>query len=263
MRLNDLIYFNKLSVRHLFHTRAMGQNTVDPIVGTYFNVRQSLGVIAMVFPLLLLTGGYVTEGEVLPSISDYYFSAMRDFVVGALVAIGIFLMAYKGETRGKRDFIDTLTGLGAGAASIGLALFPNKPHALGIETFFHAIMDDRISVALHFLSSFIFLTTLTVFCLRIFSRRASKPERRIYWTCGWAILAVGITATFVSFVRAFDWFEARHLVENLNLIFWLEAAGIWAFCIAWLVKGQSERKTALRAMPQSSVHFSSRWVPSQ
>lgn len=217
----------------------------------------------MVFPLLLLAGGFVTEGEVLPSISDYYFSAMRDFVVGALVAIGIFLMAYKGERGAQRDWIDTLTGIGAGSASIGLALFPNKPHALGIETFFHAIMDDRISVAIHFLSSFIFLTTLTLFCLCIFSRDAHSQERRIYWMCGWAIVAAGVTATFASFVRAFDWFGARMLVEDLNLIFWLEAAGIWAFCIAWLIKGQSERKSALRNSSQPSVHFSSRWVPSQ
>lgn len=241
----------------------MGQNSVDPIVGTYFNVRQSLGVIALIFPLVLLAGGFVTEGQVLPSISDYYFSAMRDIVVGALVAIGIFLIAYKGQQSDHRDWIDTLTGFGAGSASIGLALFPNKPHALGIETFFHAIMDDRISVAIHFLSSFVFLTALTVFCLRIFSRDAEKQERRIYWFCGWAIISAGVTATFASFVRAFDWFGARLIVENSNLIFWLEAIGIWAFCIAWLIKGRSERRSALLISPQSSVHFSSRWVPSQ
>lgn len=223
----------------------MTRDAIDPFVLTYFNVRQSLGVIAAVFPLLLLTGGLVTEGQVLPSISDYYFSAMRDFVVGALVAIGIFLLAYKGEKHVHRDWLDTLTGFGAGAASIGLALFPNQPHARGIETFFHAIMDDRISVGLHFLSSFVFLTALTLYCLRVFCRGAQPRQRRIFVICGWALLTVGVTATFASFVRAFDWFGASFAVEDLNLIFWLETTGIWAFCIAWLVKGQIERSTVL------------------
>lgn len=241
----------------------MKQDTVDPFVVTYFNVRQTLGVIAMGFPLLLLAGGFITEGEVLPSISDYYFSAMRDFVVGALVAIGIFLMAYRGEPQARRDWIDTLTGLGAGAASIGLALFPNKPHTLGIETFFHAIMDDRISVGIHFLSSLVFLTTLTLYCLRIFSRDATRVEQRVYWLCGWTIVVVGVIATYASFVRAFDWFGARLLIENLNAIFWLEATGIWAFCIAWLVKGHAERQSVEGAARQSSFHFTSWWVPSQ
>ncbi len=247
----------------MFHDTRMRQDSIDQFVLTYFNVRQTLGLIAMGFPLLLLAGGFVTESQILPSISDYYFSAMRDFVVGALVAIGIFLMAYQGETQVKPNWIDTLTRIGAGAASIGLALFPNKPHSMGIETFFHAVMDDRISVALHFLSSFIFLTALTLYCLRIFSRGASRHNRRIYWICGWSILGIGIAATFASFVRAFDWFGARLLVESLNLIFWLEAIGIWAFCIAWLLKGKIERQSALRVPPQSSRHFSSRWVPSQ
>ncbi|SHG98098.1 hypothetical protein [Cognatishimia maritima] len=253
----------KISVTHLGHSRPMRHDTNDPFHVTYFNIRQSLGVIAMIFPLGLLLGGYITEGHVLPSISDYYFSSMRDFVVGALVAIGLFLMAYRAERRPDTDWLDTLTGLGAGAAAIGLALFPNKPHATGVETFFHAIMDDRISVALHFLSSFVFLTTLTLYCLRIFARAAPVGERRFYQICGWTIVASGIIATFASFVRAFDWFQAQAIVEHLNLIFWLEAAGIWAFCAAWLLKGQTERRAASVPQSASSRHLASRWVPSQ
>lgn len=207
----------------------------------------------MIFPILLMIGGFITEGQILPSISDYYFSAMRDFVVGALVAIGIFLMSYKDEQRETHNLIDTMIGFAAGAASIGLALFPNKPHAIGIETFFHVIMDDRICIALHFLSSFVFLTTLTLYCLRIFSRRAPKAERRLYWACGCAVVTAGVAATLASFIRAFDWFEARLIVEHLNLIFWLEAAGIWAFCLAWLMKGHQERQSLSQHHPTTDA----------
>lgn len=227
------------------HLLLMHESIDDPCLTTYFNLRTTLGLIAAVFPLVLVLGGFITEGQILPSISDYYFSSMRDFVVGALVAIGVFLMGYKGEKRGhhnRADWKEDITGLCAGAAAIGLALFPNKPHDNGIETFFHAIMDDRISVILHFLSSFVFLTSLTVFCLGRFAKGAEPAQRQIYITCGWAIITAGVVATFASFVRAFDWFTARELVENFNLIFWLEAAGIWAFCVSWLVKGQSERQ---------------------
>ncbi|GAA6209753.1 DUF998 domain-containing protein [Cognatishimia sp. WU-CL00825] len=241
----------------------MATHNRDTFIMTYFNVRQALGVIAMAFPLVLLTGGYITHGQVLPSISDYYFSSMRDFVVGALVAIGIFLMAYQGDRPSHASRRENITGLLSGASAIGLALFPNKPHANGIETFFHAIMDDRISVGLHFLSSFVFLTTLTIFCLSRFARTANGPVRRVYRICGWLIISAGVLATYASFVRAFDWFDARVWVEQWNLIFWLEACGIWAFCVSWLLKGEVERQDARTPSLQASRHLASRWVPSQ
>lgn len=237
----------------------------DPYTSSYFNLRTALGVIAAAFPLVLVLGGLVTEGQILPSISDYYFSSMRDFVVGALGAIGIFFMGDRGDRGGRLDQNagrSSLNSLCAGGAAIGLALFPNKPHALGIETFVHAVMDDRICVALHFLSSFVFLTALTVFCLNRFPKGAHLTEARLYHACGWAIVTAGVLASYASFVRAFDWFAARALIENLNVIFWLEAAGIWAFCLAWLVKGAAERQKAEGA-DQSSRHLAARWAPSQ
>ncbi|MDC0737697.1 hypothetical protein N6L24_05365 [Cognatishimia sp. SS12] len=242
----------------------MHQIDTTAYLTTYFKIRTALGLIAAAFPIVILLGGYITEGAVLPSISDYYFSSMRDFVVGALVAIGIFLMFYRGDRPRRSAWQQDVLGLSAGLASIGLALFPNKPHTRGVETFFHAIMDDRISVTLHFLSSFVFLTALTAFCLIRFAETASAADRRIYRICGWMVISAGLAATFASFMRAFDWFSARSLVENLHIIFWLEALGIWAFCLAWLRKGYAERQIALPAQAdQSSRHLASRWVPSQ
>lgn len=230
----------------------------DPYTMTYFNLRTALGLIAAAFPLVLVMGGYVTEGQILPSISDYYFSSMRDFVVGALVAIGIFFMGYQGD---QSDGRVSLNSFSAGGAAIGLALFPNKPHAMGIETLVHAVMDDRIAVVLHFTSSVVFLTALTVFCLSRFQAGATPAQARLYQRCGLAIITAGVVATYASFMRAFDWFGARFLIEEMNVIFWLEAAGIWAFCLAWLVKGAAERQTA--GADQSSRHFAAKWAPSQ
>ena len=241
----------------------MNSDSTTLFVSTYFSVRLMLGIIALVFPVLLLAGGYLTEGQVLPSISDYYFSSMRDFVVGALVAIGIFLIAYRDNSSSDDRRGESGLGIMAGCAAIGLALFPNKPHAMGIETFFHAVMDDRISVVLHFLSSFVFLTALTVFCLVKFSKDAPARQRLIYFCCGWSIISAGVVATFASFVRAFDWFQAQAFVEDWNLIFWLEALGIWAFCVAWLVKGHSERQSVSPANSRPvSGAFSSLLEPS-
>lgn len=226
----------------------MHSSSTEPFMKTYFSVRQALGFISIIFPLFLVAGGLITDGQILPSISDYYFSSMRDFVVGALVAIGIFLMAYRGELPATATWKDNALGVAAGSAAIGLALFPNKPHGVGIETFVHVIMDDQISVILHFMSSFVFLTSLTLYCLRKFCREDSPELHPIYRACGFAIVTAGVVATLASIARAFDWFGWRIVIENWNLIFWLEAAGIWAFCIAWLVKGKSERSQAERAL---------------
>lgn len=229
-----------------------------PCLATYFNLRAALGLIALTFPILLVIGGIITGGAVMPSISDYYFSPMRDLVVGALVAIGLFLINYQDARDSNRSY--NMNARLSGLASIGLAIFPNQPHSEGIETFVHAVMNDQVSVALHFLCSFVFLTTLTVFCFVQFTRGLSNAQARLYRYCGWGLVIIGVSASFVSFVRSFDWFGAREFVETYNLIFWMETAGIWVFCIAWIAKGHTEQQSYMLNASLSNTQAS--WLRS-
>ncbi len=219
----------------------MPQAKRDEIILSYHRVRRALGYLGLVFPVLLIVGGLITEGKILPSISDYYFSPLRDLMVGALAVIGMFLIAYKGHSPEDRDFIsDNLLGNLAGLGAIGLAIFPNRAHSDGIETFFHAVLDDRVAIGLHVLSSFVFLMAIAVFCLSKFCRTHSAGHRRIYRLCGWVIIGTGVAAIIASGIRATNVMEARAFVQDWCLIFWFEAVGIWAFGLSWLTKGRAD-----------------------
>ena len=70
---------------------------------TYVNLRIGMAVIAMAFPILLWVGGLLQGLELQPSMSDYYHAGspaglMRDWFVGLLFAVGVFLYLYKGFT---------------------------------------------------------------------------------------------------------------------------------------------------------------------
>jgi hypothetical protein len=72
------------------------------ITASYTTLRIGMGVLAIVLPFLLWIAGHLLADLPLQgSMSAYYHAgggAVRDGFVGALFAIGVFLMLYKGFT---------------------------------------------------------------------------------------------------------------------------------------------------------------------
>ena len=85
----------------------------EHIRSTYFSLRLGLGLLAFLFPVLLVSYGYLREGiPFQTSMSDYYFAfvpkdsplrvfPMRVFFVGILCAIGVFLILYRGVFKNR------------------------------------------------------------------------------------------------------------------------------------------------------------------
>jgi hypothetical protein len=98
---------------------------------TYFSLRLGLGMLAFVFPILLVSYGYFIEQiPIQKSMSAYYFAfvledstlrvfPMRGFFVGILWAIGCFLILYRGFSK-TENWLLTLAGISA----IAVAFFP-------------------------------------------------------------------------------------------------------------------------------------------
>lgn len=220
----------------------MPEQTRDDLVISYLRVRQALGWLGVGFPLVLIFGGLLAESRILPSISDYYHSIMRDIFVGCLFAIGVFLISYRGHPlkdgeRFSDDFVATLAGLSA----FGVALFPNEGGGRDqTETLSQQLMGFDWAATGHYISAVIFLGTLAYFCLVKFARTAKPMRRRIYLACGWFIVGGGVLATVASLVKLkgpAGWSQA---ITDIRLIFWIEAFGILAFGISWLVKGRAQ-----------------------
>ena len=224
----------------------------NPAVLSYHTMRRAVGLIALSLPFGLALGsvlfGFFGPMHALPhpllqrSISDYYYTPMRDYYVGSLCAIAAFLASSRGY-----DLADEIGGYLAGALTLGVALFPPVNPQSALYTHFQVDIGFIHSgfAALMFL-------VLAYFCIFLF--RKSAPERpitrrkrhrnRIYGACGLTIIfcmVVMVTLTLRAVVHA------RH---PSPLLFWFESLALAAFGIAWLTKGEG----ILKDKPHNHLH---------
>lgn len=210
---------------------------------SYLGLRRAIGIIGLALPFVLALGKIVFEGPgIQSSISAYYHTDMRDVLVGSLCAIGVFLMSYRGYERR-----DEIAGRLGSVFAIGVALVPTAP-TVGATP-----LENTLSAA-HFGLAGLFFGTLAYFSIVLFTETApgAKPTRRklqrnlIYRVCGYIMLATVGLIGFFTLPSIFP------LVERFTPRFWLEALGIVAFGVSWLVKGETilkdqETPTATRA----------------
>jgi hypothetical protein len=221
----------------------------DDVVRAYYRIRRTVGWLGLALPVVLVAGGWASQGGVEPSISDYYHTLMRDAFVGVLTAIGLFLITYPGHDPAAGEHVsdDVITTV-AGIAAFGVAYFPNETpmnaNLLGSVT--QQALGYQAAAGLHYLSAVVFLSALAAMCLRKFARTARPLRRRIYRTCGWVIVAMTGAVIAASGLRLAGPEAARHMVADTMLILWFEAIAIWAFALAWLVKGRVEERGARR-----------------
>ena len=94
----------------------------NELVISYLLLRKFVGWIGMLLPFVLLIGNAVMSEARPDSMSGYYYTPMRNFFVGALCALGVFLIAYDGY-----DNVDRWITNIAGLCAIGVAFCPTKP----------------------------------------------------------------------------------------------------------------------------------------
>jgi hypothetical protein len=183
-------------------------------------LRRSVGLIGMALPFILMLGVFLIFKGPIPlySISQYYFSGMRDIMVGSLSAIALFLFFYKGYNRW-----DMWTANIAGISALCTALFPTVESG-----------PQNLSAKIHFISAAIFFITLACISLFLFTRKDSNPTPQkkkrniIYIICG--IMMFGCIIALALFFKYFD-------SKTSQFVFWTETLALISFGISWLVKG--------------------------
>ena len=89
------------------------------ITQTYVNLRVGMAAMALLLPLLLMAGSWLSTNVVFQSsISAFYHTPMRNLFVGLLVAVGSFLYLYKGFSNEENIALNF-----AGVFSIGLHFY--------------------------------------------------------------------------------------------------------------------------------------------
>jgi hypothetical protein len=102
-----------------FWSKKWDPNENQKIIHNYFTHRQLIGILGWTLPLVLGVSSCLSGTEILSSISDYYYSHMRDYMVGALCCASFFLIIYNGNRR-----IDYWITTATGIFGFGAALFP-------------------------------------------------------------------------------------------------------------------------------------------
>jgi len=214
--------------------------STNPVILTYYTMRRMVGLIALTLPFALAAGSILASlfgpAHHLPhpllqrTISDYYYTPMRDYYVGALCAIAGFLACSRGY-----ELHDEIAGYLAGFFVLGVAFCPSfNPRGdhytdLDIEFgFVHTAFAALMFLTLAYVCIFLFRKTSHE---KPFTHR-KRHRNRIYAVSGLVMVAcmmvmVGLTIRSVV--------ERRH---PSHWLFWCESLALCAFGVAWLTKGE-------------------------
>jgi hypothetical protein len=207
------------------------------ILSTYNSLRFGMFVAAAATPVVIVLWGYIFEINWQNSISAYYFAPLankweysvypgRALFAGILFALGSFLYLYKGFS--KRE--DVALNF-AGAFAVGVALCPMYAEDGYIP--FSNVLHFTFAVLL-----FVCMAYTAIFChedtLRWVNDHNHRARYRVaYHIIGWFMGVFPL----VGFILAicFDAVQ-RH-------VFWIEAAGVWAFAAYWFTKSRELRES--------------------
>lgn len=228
----------------------------NPAVLSFYTMRRTVGLLALTLPFALAFGSIFASvfgpSHSLPhpllqrSISDYYYSPMRDYYVGALCAIGAFLASSRGY-----DLHDEITGYLAGFFAFGVAFFPSfDPRGTH-----YTHLDVEFGYLHTAFAAFMFLI-LSYICIFRFSKtaphkpvtRGKRNRNRLYTACGFIMIFCMLLMVVLTLHTTL---ERRH---PSHWLFWCEALALGAFGVAWLTKGAGILRDTTRGHEHSGAH---------
>jgi hypothetical protein len=206
------------------------ENLGSSLVISYLALRKAIGILGILLPFVLFLGASIFFDTGLQgSISGYYYTGMRDVLVGTLFTFGVFLFSYKGYERA-----DDIAGYFACVFALGVALFPTTPSVQPSDT-------EKVVGILHLVFTVAFFVSLIYFSLVLFVKSSQEkpyPKKKrqrnlVYQICGWAMVVCMLAMVIDFFLpSATAWLGEKS-------VFWLETVAILAFGISWFTKGEA------------------------
>lgn len=206
------------------------------VLETHPHYRTAIGVLGVTLPPILIVSSLLLNGELESSISAYYYTPMRDWFVGTLWVIGVFLFFYRYRPQRPAEAesqwapvrsgaADSWLGKAAGVAAILVALLPTTPPAES------SAQPPTIGM-FHGVAAAVLFICLALFPLLLFSQ--SRKRGHIYRLYGIAML--GLLALVV--VYAFAPESARLAIAPWRPVLVLETLLITVFGASWFDKGR-------------------------
>lgn len=191
---------------------------------TYFGLRKAVGLIGLLLPFVLLLGNHLFFGGefVLPSISQYYHSPMRDVFVGGLISVAAFMFFYSGYSKWDR-----YAGMLAGVLTMGIVFFPTSVSAEAGGGKVHGVFAILL---------FLELAAISIF--RFPRKRFGVARQRtdtLQVICGLIMLGCVLAVFLYFYFRGFAKCEG-------SFIFIVESIALMAFGVSWFTEGLDLRK---------------------
>jgi hypothetical protein len=205
------------------------------------NYRTAIGIVGVALPPSLLLWG-MDEG-VQSSLSAYYYTAGRDWFVGTLWVLGVFLIFYRyrpqapGRAKSHRPAIqsgkaDAYLGKFSGVAAVLVSLLPTTPPA--------GLTQPPIIGVAHGVAAFVTFAALSLFPLLLFSQSSKKAG--LYKVCGWAmLLCLALIGAFAVSPEAI-----RKALAPWRPVLLLEWGLVWIFGYSWFQKGLEQLSNTSR-----------------
>jgi len=200
------------------------------MVGTFLLLRKAIGWIGTLLPIVVIVGDAAFSAGPLPnSLSDYYYTPMRNILVGALCVLGVFLLMYDVSVRVDR-WITNAAGIGV----LGVAFLPGSPPVPHLTTSQEVIGNLHV-----FFASIAFLglaATMWRFSYAVSDGpQAPPPSARgsVFYRVSACVMLGFVLLSGVAILLPLS-------IQNSTLaIYDTEAVAIFTFGISWLVKGRA------------------------
>lgn len=231
-----------------------------------------VGGVAFVLPILLYSATKLGSCFY-DSISHFYYAQFwGDIVVGSVVFIGIFLMAYRGEYEPDDKWAKI-----AGLCAYGLALFPTKGAGCEMEYFRGRILADlrivdltgaieviqpdnsdrffelfKNAAFLHYASGALLFAFLAYYCFVVFTRvipdqhirpdgrklTRRKAIRNLIYRVSGSVIVLSMIVLVSNPIHTYLTGNVWSWWDQHNYSFWLESFILWAFGVSWITKGR-------------------------
>ena len=198
----------------------------DPKIISFLALRKSVGLLGIALAPVLILGSFILDhtNHVDISISAYYYSHMRNALVGIICGIALFLISYYGYSK-LDSIISKLTGLFA--LVVGFVPTSPTPEKGDAKSIIHYLAAAVFFILLSFMSIFLFTKTgpdgMTP---------RKKQRNGVYLFCG-IVMLLSVSCIALDNIPAIKtnvpFFKETIVFETIALTF---------FGISWLTKGE-------------------------
>ncbi|HEX2460039.1 MAG TPA: hypothetical protein VHJ58_07800 [Vicinamibacterales bacterium] len=209
----------------------------DPVLSRYVRSfmwsRIFIGLLAIALPfLLVLLDWAFFDGDPAPrdSLSAYFWSDAREWFVGVLCAIGVFLLTYKlTETS-----LDNTLSIVAAVFVLLVVFFPTGS-ALPDNAIQEKLGEDWVT-GFHAFAAGVFIGSLALISLCYGVREAARTQDGIAPPSFWKWFHWGCAIVIAAAIAAIglDWMTGW---GPRTTVLWMEALAVVAFGASWLTKG--------------------------